>query len=294
MKDSAFLATHGVKVNEPLAPYTKIRTGGNVDFFAEARNRKTLTALLSAARENGLPVTVIGCGSRIICSDHGYRGLVIRYSADGFLLSEGEVEVDAGFPVHALIGRLAEEERGGLEAFAGYPGSLGGAIAEGATRGTIRLADMASKIMLVSGGRRVGIDPGDLRYGVRGAARLNGGQEWVQGVRLRLVRREPEEIRRRVVEATRDRLRYEPAGKPFAFVFRDPPRQRAADLLAKAGMGGEPEGGALVSAKNPNAIINDDGATAQDVYRLAQRMNARVQRQTGAKLLDSLVWLGER
>ncbi|MEX1113377.1 MAG: FAD-binding protein [Patescibacteria group bacterium] len=294
MKDSGFLARYGVKVNEPLAPYTKIRAGGNADFFAEAGDRKTLAALVVAARENALPVTVIGCGSRVVCSDHGYRGLVIRYTADGFLLSEGEVEVDAGFPVHALIGRLAEEGRGGLEAFAGYPGSLGGALAEGATRGTIRLADMASAITLVSGGRRVSIVPGDLRYGEQGAARLTGGQEWVQGVRLRLVRREPEEIRRRVVEATRDRLRYEPAGKPFAFVFRDPPGHRAADLLAKAGMGGEREGGALVSEKNPNAIINDGGATAQDAYRLAQRMQARVRRQSGIKLVDSLVWLGER
>lgn len=293
MKDPGFLARFGIKVNESLASHTRIGAGGNADFFAVAGDRQTLGALLDAAAANGLPVTVIGCGSRSVCGDHGYRGLVIRYTANGFQLSEGDVEVDAGYPVHELIGRLAEEGRGGFEAFAGYAGSLGGAIAEGASRGTLRFADVVCRITLAAGDRSIEVTPADLKYGEHGATRLQGG-EWILGARLRAVRREPEEIRRRVVQATRDRLRNEPSGKPSVSVFHDPRGHRARDLLTQVGMGGEREGGALVSEKNPNVIMNDGGARSRDVYDLSQRMKARVKLRLGVKLTESLAWVGER
>ena len=297
MKDPGFLARYSVRVNEPVANKTKIQTGGNADFYAEAEDAATLRNLLSDAIGNDLPITVIGCGSRVVCSDHGYRGLVVRYRARRYELVNGDVVVDAGLPVHELIGRLAEEERGGLEAFAGYAGSVGGAIAEGATRGTLRFADRVKRVSLFSGGRTVDVAPADLKYGDQGStgsARLGGNTEWVISATLETVRRDPSESTRLIAEATQERLRDEPAGKPFVFVFGDPPRQRARDLLAKVGMGGERTGGALVSEKNANAIINDDDATATDVYNLAQRMKARVKMQLGVKLTESVVWLGER
>ncbi|MEX2043644.1 MAG: FAD-binding protein [Patescibacteria group bacterium] len=294
MKDPEFLTRYGVRVNEPIAGKTKIETGGNADFYAEVDDARTLRSILAAAADNALPVTVIGCGSRVVCGDHGYRGLLVRYRARRYELADGDVVVDAGLPVHELIGRLTEEERGGLEAFAGYAGSVGGAIAEGATRGTLRFADRIKEVSLCSGGRAVDVTPADLKYGEHGSARLGEGKEWVLAARLSTVRRDPAESTRLIAEAIQERLRGEPAGKPFVFVFRDPARKRARDLLAEAGMGGAREGGALVSEKNANAIINDAGATARDVYNLAQRMKARAKMQLGAKLTESAVWLGER
>jgi UDP-N-acetylmuramate dehydrogenase len=294
VKDPGFLARYGVRVNEPVGKKTKIGTGGNADFYAEADDMATLRDLLADAAENDLPVTVVGCGSRIVCGDHGYRGLVVRCRARRYELVDGDVVVEAGLPVHELIGRLTEEERGGLEIFAGYAGSIGGAIAEGAARGTLRFADRVKRLSLFSGGRVVDVTPADLKYGDAGSARLGEGKEWVLSATLETVRREAAESTRLIAEATQERLRGEPAGKPFVFVFSDPPRQRARDLLGKVGMGGEREGGAMVSEKNPNAIINDDGATARDVYNLAQRMKARVKMQLGIKLTESVVWLGER
>lgn len=294
MRDPEFLARYGVRVNEPVADKTKIETGGNADFYAEADDAETLRGILADAGDNGLPVTVIGCGSRVVCGDHGYRGLLVRYRARRYELVAGDIVVDAGLPVHDLIGRLTEEERGGLEAFAGYAGSVGGAIAEGAARGTLRFADRVKQVSLCSGGRAVDVTPSDLKYGDHGSARLREGKEWVLGATLTTVRRDPAESTRLIAEATQERLRGEPAGKPFVFVFRDPPQQRARDLLATVGMGGTREGGALVSEKNANAIMGGAGATARDIYNLAQRMKARVKMQLGAKLTESVVWLGER
>lgn len=295
MRDPRFLSRHGIKVNVPMADYTRIGTGGNADFFVAAGTAKELTSVLDGARDNSLKTVVIGSGSQTVCSDHGWRGLVvkneIRYCDLDF--NRTQVMVGGGLPMADLVNRLAEEGYGGFEPLVAYGGSVGGAIRSNLRWGTTTIARHLVTVSLYSGGRVVEVAPGDLQFGPNESRLLRTG-ETVLGATFLVSEKDPEQIRRRLLEATRDRLRDDPAGTAAVRVFLDPPDgESAAEVVGRLNLAGTESGQAVVSKKNPNMIINRGGARSADAYKLAQRLKHDATMKLGVKLREAVSWMGE-
>ncbi len=295
MRDPRFLARHGIKVNVSMADHTRIRSGGSADFFVTAGTAKELASVLDGARDNALKVAVIGSGSRTVFADHGWRGLVIKNEIRHCDVDakRGQVTVGSALPLADLVNRLAEEGVGGFEPLVAYPGSVGGAIGANLRSGSTAIGRHVRSVRLYSGGRVIEVPAADLEFRPNRSRLLRTG-EIVLGATLAIVEKDPNQIRRRLLEATRDRLRNDPAGTTAVRVFWDTPgEETAAELLGRTGLAGERIGRAMISKKNPNVIINLGEARSDSVYELAQRMKHAVTMKSGAKLQEAVAWMGE-
>lgn len=289
----------------PLAPLTTLGLGGPADWFIEARGEAELLEGLSAARESGLPVTLLGGGSNVLVSDGGVRGLVIRVKGGGVRqVDSGTVRAYAGMTVNGLVRWCIQQGLAGLETWAGTPGTVGGAIHGNAHFGGremgelvtgLRVADDAGAVESVRA-EAVEFGPGGVAFAGRGRVLLSA-DFGVQG-------EDPAVLRRRARESLAFRKRTQPLALPSAgCAFRNPDPEgaclpsgvpcAAGALLDRAGMKGVAVGGARVSEIHANFLTAGPGATAADVYRLLGICQAAVKAAFGVKLVPELVLLGD-
>lgn len=292
MKDPRFLSRYGVKVNTSLAEHTVIGLGGNADFFLQVSDGNQLKLAARAAHENGLKVCVIGRGTHTVFSSHGFRGLVIKNEIDDFEILNGVATVGSGLALTQVIHRLAEESCGGFEELADSPRSIGGAVSRNTRVGKTSVEDHLTQVSLYSKGRVLTVQAQDMAFEPN-SSRVQYGDEYVLSASFR-VRKEPrEDINKRILGATQLRLRNRPGASRAIRVFADLDGQTASELARQVGMAGERVGGAVISTKDPNYIINEGAATPEDIYELAQRIKNRVSLKTHEKLREAITWAGE-
>ena len=292
MRDPRFLSRFGINVNVNLGNYTAIGCGGRADFFVAVDEEKAMVRLLQQAAENNLKTIVIGTGTQTVFSDHGVRGLVVQNRIVDVDTTTREVKAGAGIKLAELINRLAPDECGGFEALAGYPGSLGSAIRSNAHVDGFAIADAVVSVRLYSGGSVIDVAATDMRFGPEDS-RLKQSGEVVIGATLRLTKKDASELKRNILTATQRRLRDEPSGPRKIRAFRDPGPETATELASAVGTAGEKVGGAVISTKNPNYIVNEGDAKAADVYELAGRIKHRVSIKLQKKLVEAVSWHGE-
>jgi UDP-N-acetylmuramate dehydrogenase len=135
--------------NVPLAPLTTFRVGGPAEWLIETRGRHELVTALRLAHDGGVNVTMLGGGSNVLVSDAGVRGLVIRpRGGDVQDLDEGHVVADAAVTINGLVRWTINHGRAGLEAWAGTPGTVGGAIFGNAHFGGRLIGDLVERVQL--------------------------------------------------------------------------------------------------------------------------------------------------
>lgn len=297
----------GVKTvrREALARYATMRVGGPADLFAIARNAFELRALVRFARGRDLPHVVLGRGSNIVIADAGVRGLVILNRAEGSHVDGERYAAEAGVPMARAATETQAAGLSGLEFGLAIPGTVGGAVwaNAGAHESEVsRVLESAS--VLLADGTEVRLGAGDLGFAYResrfklapGPDGITPGSppELVLSATFRLSPAEPETIRARLDEIRRWRREHQPLGIPSAgSVFRNPPGDSAGRLIDSLGLKGLRVGGASVSAKHANFIVNDGHGTAADVRGLAERVRAEVERRTGVRLVFEIEFLGD-
>ena len=287
-----------------LAPLTTFRVGGAAEWLIETRTSDEVETALSIARAAGVPLTMLGGGSNVLVADAGVRGLVIRpRGGDVVAIDEGHVRADAAVTVNGLVRWTINHGKAGLEAWAGTPGTVGGAIFGNAHFGGRLIGD------LVSGVRLVGPDglPADVPGSAMGFAydcsRLQKSGEVLLSATFVVTHGNPASLRAIARESLAFRKRTQPLDTPSAgCVFQNPERGRdvvpdgipwsAGALVDRAGMKGATEGGARVSTAHGNFIVNDGGATAADIKRLIDRCKAAVRDRFGVELREEIVYLG--
>ena len=291
----------GVKTSrdEPLARFTTMRVGGPADLYAAAHNVFELRALVKLARARDLPCTLLGRGSDVVISDAGVRGLLIHVRAEGHEIVDGRLVAEAGLPMARAATITAEAGLSGLEFGLAIPGNVGGAVwANAGAHGADVAAVLETALVLGVTGSEARLDPAGLGLAYR-ESRLKhpapGVPEVVLAATFRLAPEEPAAIRARLDEIRRWRREHQPLGIPSAgSVFRNPGADRSAGALIDAcGLKGLRLGGAVVADRHANWILNDRGGTAADVRRLAERVRATVERETGIRLVFEVVFLGD-
>ncbi len=298
----------GVKTSrdEPLARFTTMRVGGPADLFAVAHNAFELRGLVKFARSRGLAHVVLGRGSDVVISDAGIRGLVIQDRAEGAEVAAGRLVAEAGLPMARAATLTQAAGLSGLEFGLAIPGSVGGAVwANAGAHGADVAAILESALVLLADGseRRLPAAELGLAYresrfksaASRAASAAAGPAEIVLAATFALEPAEPDVIKERLDDIRHWRQAHQPLGVPSAgSVFRNPPDGPSAGAIIEGlGLKGATEGGATVSPKHANFIVNDRKGTAADVRRLAERVRAEVARATGVQLAFEVVFLGD-
>lgn len=280
--------------DEPLARHTTLRIGGPARRYCRVRTEEGLSQVLAAAREAGEPLALLGMGSNVLAADQGFPGWVVRLEGDFLELTvEGERLVAGGGA--ALGGACAAAARAGLsglESISGIPSSMGGAVRinAGAYGGEIFQVLESVRLVARDGSRRVA-SAGEIPHGYRWTKLCETG-EIVAQVTLRLapVSREVIEERTRVV---REKRRGALPGEPNAgSIFKNPPGDYAGRLIEACGLKGERRGGAEISTRHANVIVNLGGARAADVLALMKLMRDSVRDQFGVTLAPEVEFLG--
>jgi UDP-N-acetylmuramate dehydrogenase len=301
----AIVGAERVHPHFELARATTFRLGGPADWLIDVRSVDELLAVLAAARDADVPVTILGGGSNVIVSDRGLPGAVIRLRLTAILEpAPGRVRAEAGVTMNGLVRWTIAHGLAGLEAWAGTPGTVGGAVFGNAHYGGANIGDLVTDLMLVTArGEAVAVRPDDMEFAYD-MSRLRRTHEIVLWAEFAVAPGDPAALRRRARESLAYRKHTQPLAVPSAgCVFQNPDPTRdalpegvpasAGALVDRAGLKGVCVGGARISETHANFIINDGDATAHDVRVLVEMARAAVQERFGVELRDEVVYLGE-
>ncbi len=290
----------GVKTSrqEPLARFTTLRVGGPADLFAEIRNLFELRAIVRYARTRDLPILLLGRGSNLLISDAGVGGLVVHVRAQEVRVEGERLIADAGLPLAKAATVAKEAGLAGLEFGLAIPGTVGGAVwaNAGAHLGDIRgVLDSASVIR--ADGSEERLDPAALGMDYRECILKYdppGRPQVVTSATFLLRPDEPAAIAARLDEIRQWRQAHQPLGIPSAGSwFRNPPGDSAGRIIDELGLKGRRVGGASVSIKHANFLVNDAGGSAADLWRLGREVREIVRRERGVELVEEVVRVGD-
>jgi len=294
-----------VQQDAPLAPLTTFRVGGPADWLIETRSSDEIVAALTLAHRAEMPVTVLGGGSNVLVSDSGVRGLVVRPRAGEVRQTEeGRVRADAAVSINGLVRWTINHGHAGLEAWAGTPGTVGGGIFGNAHFGGRLIGDLVTEVRLAATDGTTADVPGAAMAFGYDRSRLQRTGEVLLSAVFVVSPGDPAALRTTARESLAYRKRTQPLDTPSAgCVFRNPERGRdavpegmpwsAGALVDSAGLKGTAIGGARVSPVHGNFIVNEGGATADDIRRLIDRCRVAVRERFGVELREEIVYLGK-
>jgi UDP-N-acetylmuramate dehydrogenase len=282
--------------NEPLKKYTTFRIGGPADFLVEVADRRELSAVLALAQREHQSVYMLGRGSNLLVSDSGVRGFVILLTGefDRFEVDGNRVTAGGGYDLPKLAAKVARMGLGGLEFACAIPGTVGaGLVINAGAHGGDMSRSVASATVIWPDGREELLSPEEIGFGYR-TSRLQGTFAIVVEVVFELAPAHQDELQARMKHHLEHRRATQPLQLPNAgSVFMNPPGAYAGRLIEEAGLKGLTEGGAQVSKKHANFIVNLGNATARDVLVLLDRVRGIVQDRFGVRLEPEVKIWGE-
>jgi UDP-N-acetylmuramate dehydrogenase len=256
-------------------------------------------------RSLGVPITFLGGGSNILVSDQGVRGAVVRFHGGQITRPGPElVRVEAGVTINGLVRWCIGHGVGGLEAWAGTPGTLGGAVYGNAHFQGRLMSEAVIRACLLDRGGQVCVEPVErLGFGYD-ASRLQTTGEALLWVEIRVHEAGPSTLRKTAKESLTFRKRTQPLALPSAgCIFQNPEAEKsllpqgvpcsAGALIDRVGLKGERRGGARISEVHANFFVNEGGASADDVLGLIDEARRRVRDTFGIELREEIVRLGD-
>ncbi len=291
------------QADAPLAPLTTFKVGGPAEFLADISSEAELRALVREASDAGIPVTPLGGGSNVLVADEGIRGVVVRLRLTDIERVDREtVRAGAGVTINGLVRWTIGRGLAGLEAWAGTPGTVGGAIRGNAHWGGQDIATRVRSVTLAARDGSIVDVPGDQMGFAYDRSRIIDTGEIVVAASFAVAEGNVEELRARARASLHYRKQTQPLAMPSAgCIFQNPspddavpagiPRSAGA-LIDRAGLKGLRIGGARISERHANFIVNDGGATADDIRQLIERARDEVRRRFGVELRDEVVCLG--
>jgi len=291
----------------PLAPLTTFKIGGPADLLFTAENAADLVAAIAAARAAAVPWFLLGTGANILIADRGVRGLVIHNRARRITVdaASGKIEAESGALCWPdLIGAAVTAGLSGLEHYAGIPSSVGGALWQNlhflapapARERTMFIAEVieGAEIYTEEGERRrVGVDWFEFGYDT---SVLHHRRDVVLAAAFRLAPGDPARMRRVIAENLAWRAERHPpldTEPSVGSIFQKIEGIGAGRLIDEAGLKGLRIGGAEITRRHANIVVNRGGATSADVRALIARAQEEVERRTGYRLVPEISFVGD-
>jgi UDP-N-acetylmuramate dehydrogenase len=307
-----------VRRDELLARHCTFGVGGPADIWVTLGTQEDLLGLVTICAERRWPLLIAGNGTNVLYADAGVRGIVARVALNGYTVEEtGEdsalLVVGAGISWPRLLNDLAPQGWGGLEFGPGIPGTLGGGVISNAGVHGHDLGQVLEWVDIVDARRSLeqGCAPQVTRYAhadlglsyrhsrfraerrvqfdedgnpVAASRGLIEPAEIVMQMGVRLHRTDPQELRRTIDEHKQYRKRTQPPQQSAGSVFKNPEGDFAGRLIEAVGLKGMAHGGAQISERHANFIVNLGGAKAADVAALIKEAHSRVREQFGVEL----------
>jgi UDP-N-acetylmuramate dehydrogenase len=261
------------KLNEPMKKHTSFGVGGVATVFVEVKERKELDLLIQLIRESDIPYFVIGGGTNLLVSDEGIEGVVIHLGkCFREIKVEGEViRAGGGAKIGGVLNEALDKYLGGLEFMAGIPGTIGGAIKSGASAFGSSILPFLRKVEYLP---NTGI---------------------ILEAQLKLYPDNKQHIQSKIENFLRIKKRTQPLSlRSAGCVFKNPKGKFAGELIDKAGLKGKRVGGAYVSYKHANFIINRGDATSKDILTLMDLIKERIKEIFGIELEPEIHIVGEK
>ena len=284
--------------NESLASKTTMGVGGKARWYAEPRNLVDLRSLIEACDLLSVPRVMLGRGSNLIVPDEGYSGLVIRMKGSFWSeiskRSDDSLIVGAGARLKEICLQACKNELRGFEFLEGIPGTLGGALRMNAGAMGWEIFDLVDWVsFLLPDGTIREIPGSEMNIGYRHC------REAENGIALRAKlrgegRSDHRAIRKTIEKMARKRRSSQPREASAGCVFRNPENVSAGWLIEQSGMKGESVGGARISEVHGNFIVNEGGATAEDVISLMRKVKRKVRDEQGVDMQPEVGLLGKK
>ncbi|MDA1052364.1 MAG: UDP-N-acetylmuramate dehydrogenase [Planctomycetota bacterium] len=284
---------HIVREREPLAPYTWLRLGGVAEYFAEPTSVNELVALVKHCADHDVGVRVLGSGSSLLVREAGVSGLVIHLAAAAFsqISAEGnKVVAGGGAKLSHVISTAVREGLAGLEALAGVPGTVGGALHDNADANGTDIGQWTTKAtMLTRTGAIVEQQGNQLRFAYRSSSL---DELAILSAEFTLEKADPEVLTKRMQKFWIVKQSSQPAANENpACIFKDVGGMNAASLIEQAGCKGAAVGNAVVSERDSRFIVANPGATSDDVLQLIENVQSAVREQLGVELATQVrIW----
>ncbi|MEZ6044733.1 MAG: UDP-N-acetylmuramate dehydrogenase [Planctomycetaceae bacterium] len=280
-------------LNEPLAKHTWLGVGGPAQYFIEPRNLDELQSVVQYCHESSTPIHILGGGSNVLVRDEGVSGVVVHFKAEHFTeisFSGTDVRAEAGALLSNLISRCIQEGLAGLEALAGIPGTVGGAIAGNAGGNNGDIGQFVKEVQVLTAEGEVKTRTSEeISFMYRQTTLtdlvvLNG--------LFSLQKEDPDEISQRmrkiwIMKKSTQPLSFQSAG----CIFRNPRGTKAGALIEQAGLKGTRVGNVEISDRHANFFVTQPGATAEDILKLIDLTRSKVSEQHGIDLeLEIKIW----
>lgn len=282
-----------VETDVPLANLTWFRLGGPARWLVAPRDRAELADLLRRAYTEGVRTRVLGRGANVLVRDEGFDGVVIRLTDEQFARTTVDglrVRAGGGAELMPLALACARKGLAGLEAMAGIPGTVGGAVRMNAGGRHGQFGDVVDEVELVDERGEISrMRKDELEFGYRRSA---VGSRTVISATLGLRQVDPAETMDRFHAIGAEKKRSQPLGdKSAGCVFKNPKGASAGAMIDRSGMKGASRGGARVSDRHANFIVASADATSADVLALVDDVREAVRREQSVELeLEIDVW----
>jgi len=287
-----------LRKDENLASKTTMRVGGKALWYAEPQHTEDLRRLVEASNFFSMPRVMLGRGSNLIIPDEGYHGLVLRLRGDFWneisSRSDDSFVVGAGSRVKDICRLACQRGLLGFEFLEGIPGTLGGALRMNAGAMGWEIYDLVEWVsFLLPDGTIKEIPGNQLNVGYRFC------KEAQEGIALRAKlkaegRSDHKDIRSAIEALAQKRRASQPREASAGCIFKNPEEKSAGWLIENSGMKGQRVGNAVVSDVHANFIVNEGGATAEDVIALMQKVRERVQEESQVNLEPEVGLLGKK
>jgi UDP-N-acetylmuramate dehydrogenase len=287
------------RTDEPMSRHVSWRAGGSAARFFKPTDLADLQAFLPALT-NDEPILFVGLGSNLLVRDGGFQGTVILTTPmlRGLVLDSADPAIvcaGAGVASPHVARFAAKHHFSGAEWLAGVPGTVGGALAMNAgCYGTETWQQVVDCATIDRRGTLHTRTAADFEIGYRHVAAKFAGEEWFVAARFRFPAGDTPTAQARIKELLAQRMASQPLDKPNAgSTFRNPPGEFAARLIESCGLKDASIGGAQVSMKHANFIINTGTATAANIENLIAHMQATVKAKTGVELVREVKIVGD-
>ena len=273
-----------IALNEPLAPFTTFRIGGDADYYIEPVDANDLLHMVKYLNGVEMPYYVMGNGSNVLISDEGIRGVVINLeSGFGYLKNEdGIIVAGAGAKIARFVDFCIQSGFSGVEMLAGIPATIGGTLVMNAGAYGGEISTYITEVTVIRNEQIKSLKKEECGFVYRNSGLKDS---IIIEAKFKLPIGDINEINARRKELILKRNESQPVEIPNAgCIFKNPAGNHAARLIEECGLKGKAIGGAMVSPKHSNFIVNYENATANDVIELIKFIRKTVQEKKGIHL----------
>ncbi|MFH1239048.1 MAG: UDP-N-acetylmuramate dehydrogenase [bacterium] len=287
--------TGNIRTNEPMSKHTSFCIGGEAEIFIEIQKLTQLRKIVKYAKTKDIPLFILGRGTNLLVKDKGIRGIILRLTGDFQTVEFAGEKITAGAAVDLQVLASKSFARGlsGLEFAVGIPGSVGGAVVGNAGAYEEAIGDIIEEVTVMDlNGRTHLINKDKLKFQYRYASIPVKGVVLKTGLKLR--GEDKNVIIKKVQSCIEKRKKTQGINFPNAgCIFKNPSGSSAGKLIEEAGLKGYQLGGAQVSVKHANYIVNAGGATSEDVLNLIEEIKRKIKEKFGIFLELEIKVAGE-